>query len=89
MIYKTVPLTDGQPMQYLAKYITKWKAEDGQPDIGLVDAEVPVNEIVRLMRLIDDWANTLENYLAIDWNNGEDFVEYTVVKEWLDSISEE
>jgi len=41
--YKMVELKDGEPVQYLGVYVTRWTSEMGEPTVGFVeDDEVEI-----------------------------------------------
>ena len=39
MLYKAVPLEDGEELQYLGVYVLKWRREWGDPAIGFVELD--------------------------------------------------
>ena len=40
MLYKAVPLEDGEELQYLGVYVLKWQREWGDPAIGFVELDM-------------------------------------------------
>lgn len=42
MLYKAVPLEDGNELQYLGVYVLRWKREWDDPTIGFVELDTAV-----------------------------------------------
>ncbi len=54
MLYKAVPLEDGEELQYLGVYVLKWQREWGDPAIGFVELDTE-----SVVESLEDLINTV------------------------------
>jgi len=60
MIYKRIELKDGELVQFVGMYVTRWQQEWGQPQVGFVENDYTLDDAISDLygvQLIDNTSN--------------------------------
>src|SRR3990172_9491654 len=86
MYYKRIEMRDGEPVQFLGVYATRWDWQEmGEPTVGFIEVEDPVVEAApQLLRALE---NLLPIAVAAIDEAGGDPEQFYVVQQAQESIA--